>query len=133
MPSEAAIRVSDAERESVVTALAEHHAAGRLSLGEFEERVDVAYRAVTRADLDAVLSDLPRHPEVRPRSASTCEGWGGSWAAWVTTAVICLVVWVTSSIASREVLYFWPMWVIGPWGLAVVARRFGSHSATTRG
>jgi len=32
MPSEALVRVSDAEREAVVTTLAEHYAAGRLSL-----------------------------------------------------------------------------------------------------
>ena len=134
MPSDAAIRVSDAEREAMVTALADHHAAGRLSLSEFEERVDVAYRAVTRADLDGVVTDLPRRQEVRQRSASgpLCAGRGGSWAPWLTTGVVCMVVWVAASLARGDVLSFWPIWVIGPWGAVLVLSRWTRASHTTR-
>ena len=125
MPSDAAIRVSDAERDEVVTRLAEHHAAGRLSLSELEERVDVAYRAITHADLNAVLTDLPRHDEARTRSVSgtSYAGRGGSWRPWLTTGIICMVVWVASSLGHGDVAYFWPMWVIGPWGAVTVLSR----------
>ena len=125
MPSDAAIRVSDAEREAVVTALAEHHAAGRLSLDELEERVGVGYRAVTRADLDAVLADLPRRQQVRSRPVprASCSGGGASWAPWLTAGIICLVVWMASSMAKGDVVHFWPIWVIGPWGAVMVFSR----------
>lgn len=53
------IRVGDAERQAVVAALGEHVAAGRLDLGEYDERVVAAYAARTRADLAPLLADLP--------------------------------------------------------------------------
>jgi hypothetical protein len=36
-----------------------HLLAGRLTAGEFEERVALAQRARTRAELDAARTDLP--------------------------------------------------------------------------
>ena len=53
------VRVSDADRDLVIAQLRQHAAEGRLTLDEFSERVGQALRAVTRADLDAVLADLP--------------------------------------------------------------------------
>jgi hypothetical protein len=40
-----ALRISDAERESAVRTLGEHHAVGRLTYEEFVERMDQAYEA----------------------------------------------------------------------------------------
>jgi len=62
------IRVGDAERQEVVAALGEHVAAGRLDLGEYDERVVAAYAARTRADLAPLLADLPAAERTgRPR------------------------------------------------------------------
>jgi hypothetical protein len=52
-------RVSDAEREQKVLSLRDHLLAGRLTLDEFSERVEVAYGARTAADLVKVGEDLP--------------------------------------------------------------------------
>jgi uncharacterized protein DUF1707 len=52
-------RASDDDRERAVLALREHLVAGRLTLDEFSERVESAYRARTRTDLVAVGSELP--------------------------------------------------------------------------
>ena len=57
-----ALRVSDADRERTVALLGEHHAIGRLSYEEFVERMDSAYEARTRADLDRLTADLPQTP-----------------------------------------------------------------------
>jgi hypothetical protein len=57
-----ALRVSDADRERTVLVLREHAAVGRLTLEEFIERMTAAYRAVTRAELDALAQDLPAVP-----------------------------------------------------------------------
>jgi DUF1707 SHOCT-like domain len=52
-------RTSDAEREQMVIELREHLLAGRLTLDEFSERVDVAYRARTGLELEPVREGLP--------------------------------------------------------------------------
>ena len=55
--------VSDADRQVVIDELREHTADGRLTLDEFEERVDEALRARTGAQLRMVTRDLPAlHP-----------------------------------------------------------------------
>lgn len=66
-------RVSDADRDHVVTSLRDHCAAGRLTLEEFSERVGSALAARTRGELDNVLADLPSVPpgstDAAPRRA----------------------------------------------------------------
>jgi hypothetical protein len=52
------IRVSDAEREAVVSRLNEATSEG-LTLEEFSGRVSAALEARTRGDLDALVVDLP--------------------------------------------------------------------------
>jgi Domain of unknown function (DUF1707) len=54
-----AIRASDAEREHAVELLRAHAVDGRLTLGEFAQRIDQAYAAKTREELDQLTSDLP--------------------------------------------------------------------------
>jgi hypothetical protein len=56
---EGQLRVSDAEREQVVTLLSTACAEGRLTLEEMGGRVSAAYTAVTRADLEPLTRDLP--------------------------------------------------------------------------
>ncbi|HEY0450007.1 DUF1707 SHOCT-like domain-containing protein [Actinophytocola sp.] len=53
------LRVSDAERTHVVGVLQKAIGHGMLSLDEFTARTDVALAAKTRAELNAVLVDLP--------------------------------------------------------------------------
>jgi Domain of unknown function (DUF1707) len=59
MEQDIALRVSDADRERTVAVLGEHHAAGRLTYEEFVERMDSAYEARTRVELDRLTADLP--------------------------------------------------------------------------
>jgi hypothetical protein len=58
------LRVSDADRDAVVTELGEHFQAGRLDAAELDDRTGRALRARVRSDLDQVLTDLPRTPPV---------------------------------------------------------------------
>lgn len=53
------LRVGDAERQQAVTALGEHFAAGRLDQDEYDTRIQAAYRAKTRVDLQGLFGDLP--------------------------------------------------------------------------
>jgi len=58
-PEPRLLRVSDAEREDVVSLLSTACAEGRLTLEEMGGRVSAAYSAVTRADLEPLTIDLP--------------------------------------------------------------------------
>jgi Domain of unknown function (DUF1707) len=73
--SSSELRASDAERERVVDFLRENSLVGRLTHDELDERIGLAYAAVTRGDLERLLVDLPRgdarHPAPRPRRVST--------------------------------------------------------------
>ena len=53
------LRVSDADREAAVTLLRQAGGEGRLTFEELADRVGRADAARTRADLDAVVADLP--------------------------------------------------------------------------
>lgn len=53
------LRVGDAERDEVTTALHEHFAQGRLTREELDERLTAALSARTVGDLRAITRDLP--------------------------------------------------------------------------
>jgi Flp pilus assembly protein TadB len=109
-------RVSDAERSDVAERLSKHYSDGRLDQAEFNERLDKAMKAKTRADLSGLLDDLPG---------------GGP----VETAVrqqhhrhprflfFALVVVVAVLAAQAVAHWFWPLLLIAV--LVVVLLRFG--------
>lgn len=51
--------VGDDEREAVVDGLQRHHAEGRLTFDEFQERVRLALQSRTVGDLATAAQDLP--------------------------------------------------------------------------
>ena len=53
------MRIGDAERDAVASALHEHFAAGRLNRDELDERLGAALGAKTQGDLKAIVDDLP--------------------------------------------------------------------------
>ncbi len=57
--SDPGMRVSDTDRAEVADRLAKHYSDGRLDQAEFDQRLDQAMRAKTRADLIGLLADLP--------------------------------------------------------------------------
>ena len=67
------LRVGDAERQQAVTALGEHYAAGRLDQAEYDTRIQTAYAARTRVDLQGLFGDLPEPVPFRP--AGHQVGW----------------------------------------------------------
>jgi Domain of unknown function (DUF1707) len=69
------VRVGDADREAVAAQLREHYADGRLTLEELNERLDQAFAAKTKADLNTVMRDLPQ----AMRSGSGLPYAGAGW------------------------------------------------------
>jgi hypothetical protein len=62
MASDHRIRASDRDRDEVVAALREAYTEGRLTLEEFQERTDAAYRCRTWGELRELTGDLPVQP-----------------------------------------------------------------------
>lgn len=56
------IRIGDAERDKAIERLRAHHAAGRLDIIEFDDRMELALNARTAGDLIALFKDLPDEP-----------------------------------------------------------------------
>jgi hypothetical protein len=57
------LRIGDAERDAVARELREHWSLGRLDAEELESRLEKAYRAKTRRDVDVLIADLPELQE----------------------------------------------------------------------
>jgi len=134
------LRASDSDRTAVATALGEHMAAGRLTLAEYEERLTHVYETKTLGGLATLTADLPplhapNPPALLPAAAvaaraNACGSWGGlsrgsrdaAWGAWLRTALIVLAIWFVISVTTGTLMFFWPIWVIGPWGAVMLAR-----------
>jgi hypothetical protein len=129
-------RAGDGDRDQVAAVLREAHAEGRLDLDELTERLDAAYRAKTFGELAAVTSDLPTprprsrppgSPPLEPTAAAVPARRGDAdlravWRAWAVAVTVNVVVWALVSFSAGQAIYFWPMWVAGPWGAVLVIR-----------
>jgi hypothetical protein len=61
--------VTDSGRDAATDQLRDHYAVGRLSLEQFQDRLDEAYRAQTARELHAVTDGLPHVGQVIPSGA----------------------------------------------------------------
>src|SRR5690625_3065067 len=139
MTSRDQMRVGDSDREQAAARLRHALDEGRLSLGELDERLQEVYAARTFGELDRLVADLPAiTPPERAQVAETTDatpvppsrhepsprlpGWlAMSWRLWVAAVTLNLVVWFIVSVTSTSLVYFWPMWVAGPWAALNVA------------
>jgi hypothetical protein len=67
-------RASDSEREAVVARLRHAAGEGRLTVEELDERIDAAYAAKTRAELEPLTADLPDSPMPTATTVMPPEG-----------------------------------------------------------
>lgn len=137
------LRAGDTDRTAVATVLGRHMAEGRLTVAEYDERVARAYEARTYGELAQLTADLPsidrgRATEParydRPTPVRGCGPMGSrarggrpesSWESWRRTALIVVTIWAITSIMTGAIIYFWPIWVIGPWGAVLLAQTLG--------
>lgn len=112
--------VSDADRSRVADELREHYEAGRLTLDEFQERLDEAHGARTEAQLERVLRQLPspKLPSVRPRD----RRWRSLALQYAVVNLIAILIWALSDNGIHD---FWPKWVFLVTLIMFVRRAFG--------
>lgn len=121
-----ALRASDADRERVATLLREHYSEGRLTVDEFQERLERTYAARTLGELDVLTADLPvaapppsePHSEVRHDLRARLAG-------YAVISVFLILIWALTGLG-----YFWPIWPILGLGLALSLRALGVHSSS---
>ena len=107
------IRASDEDRGRTAAALGEHYAAGRLTLEEFQERLDKVYAATTLGELDRLMADLPRTdlgrlPErrapgpVQVPAGGSVLAWRAAWRFWLAISVVAFVIWLLGGRAAAR-------------------------------
>ncbi|TMK69433.1 MAG: DUF1707 domain-containing protein [Actinobacteria bacterium] len=95
---------SDADRARVSGELRTHYEAGRLTLEEFQERLDETHQARTEGQLERVLRQLPsKRPTVSPRDTR----WRSLALQYALVNLVAILVWVFGG-ANGD---FWPKWV----------------------
>jgi Domain of unknown function (DUF1707) len=134
MAQDPSMRASDADRDVAADWLRDAHAEGRLSLDEFQERLDQVMTAKTLGELAGVTRDLPTSAALAAPGAPVATppvryaGRGHVrrlWASWATVAIISTGVWVTAGLSNGgDFGNYWPIWGIGPWGAVLLARTF---------
>ena len=125
------VRVSDAERDDVITILREQTTAGRLTLEEFEDRLGEVYGASTSAQLRHVLRELPVQPPPTTAAGVAAPGgleerteeelrrrWRrrlrGDLVGFATPNLVCHAIWFLG-----EMQYWWPGWVLLGTGVGI--------------
>jgi Domain of unknown function (DUF1707) len=136
-------RASDADRDRTAAALREHLAAGRLTIEEFDQRLDQAYAAKTLGELDRVMADLPTTdpgqvpdapvghsaasppptPQRPPGSIQAGQGrfspaWRAAWGSWLALSLCVFVIWLISGASGGP----WFLWVALPLGAILLGR-----------
>jgi hypothetical protein len=113
------LRVSDAERDAVVTELGEHFGQGRLDQAEFDERVSKALSARTGRDLGGLLADLPS-----ARAESGTPQPGAQLPRTLIVVPLLAAVILAAAVAAGGWHHGWMPWPLF-WLLPIVVLRFG--------
>lgn len=130
MPGDPRIRAADADRDRAAALLREHHAVGRLSAEEFQDRMERAMDAKTMGELDELMADLPAidlyklpdatlrrvSPQIAqsllPRDVGSGEMEGPSPAttalvAWATVATALVAIGLITAVLIGAVVPWW--------------------------
>jgi Domain of unknown function (DUF1707) len=134
------LRAGDQDRDRTIATLREAFAEGRLTQDEFDGRMGQATAARTMGDLAALTVDLPPAPAATPVPVAATvaadvevdeerDNLRKGWAAWAGVSLMVNVIWLGTWITEGDPTYYWPIWVMGPWGAAMV---IGTLSARRR-
>jgi Domain of unknown function (DUF1707) len=132
LPAE--MRASDSDRDAVVSDLGEHFQAGRLTAGEFDERMGRALAARTWGELKDLLADLPAtRPAPQAPAATSLRARPRPYSGRVAPPLIAVLAGIGITIAVLvDVAHGrWGfLWLLLP--ALLIARRLGYYSCATR-
>lgn len=129
------LRIGDSDRELVSRLLKSAVDEGRLTLAEYDERLQHVYEAKTVGDLTPVTNDLmgtgrgvlavsdsgelrTQRPVNRtPKQRGTPVWIKWIWFSWGVPVALCATIWLIIFLTGGgETQGFWPLWVAGPLG-----------------
>lgn len=137
------IRVGTAEKDATAQVLNRAFEAGRLTPDELDERLEACFTAKTRGELATLTVDLPESETLDNLHTSPSGGLNRPtpnkgvpatrivpgtdlrlreptpkdlWLPWAGVSALVLMIWFITAVAGGG-SYFWPIWVIGPWGV----------------
>ncbi len=146
MPGDPRLRASDADRDRATALLREHHAAGRLTAEEFNERMDAALNAKTLGEIDDLLTDLPvidlyrlpdeslRRPASLPHTSLMPRGPGGAAdparfppgtlavGAFAVVTGTLIAIWAVAAVIGVGTWLPWWLLVAIPWMWELIRR-----------
>jgi hypothetical protein len=145
MPGDPRLRASDADRERTVELLREHHAVGRITAEEYDERLNKVFAAKTLGELDGLLADLPAidlyqlpsasirparrkgsGPRVDRRADGPLSPLVAPWSTWATGNAVLVAVWVVMGLTFSGLAWIpWFLLIAIPWGLTIARRSRG--------
>ena len=130
------MRAADADRHQVAEQLKAALDEGRLSLGEYDERVRDAYAARTYAELLVLVTDLPkpgmnaaevnakRSAELKREARKLPTALVVLWTIWGAVFAVNVAVWGLVTWTVDQNTYVWPIWLLVP-GVALGAVTIG--------
>lgn len=121
-PGSAVLRASDADRDHAVAVLRDAYADGRLTRSEFDTRSAASLASRTLGELAPHLVDLvvgtpapavrqaANRSSLRVQAAAKYErDLRDARNGWIFVSGLCVAIWGATSMASSEVLFFWPI------------------------
>lgn len=130
--NEPELRAGDADRDATIATLRQAYTEGRLDSAEFNERLDRAHEARTFADLASLTSDLPSpSSEISSeegKAAKERRDMRTAWASWLGVGVLVNIIWFATWMGDGPAPYYWPIWVMGPWGAGMLIWTLSSRA-----
>lgn len=105
--SDTPVRIGDAERDTAVSDLGDHFAAGRLDREEFDERADKAMRARFTTDLAPLFADLPAAARPAPAPTGMRPAGPPPWAYVMWLLPLMLVGLLVASVLLHAPFLLW--------------------------
>lgn len=122
------VRVGDAEREAAAHRLNRHFALGHLSMAVLEQRLEATFAAVTAADLEVLVADLPAPADARrvPRTARSVRsgvviGVVAHTLAFVVAVAAMWLIWLLTWTGHPWPIYPTLGWATGLTGHVLAA------------
>jgi hypothetical protein len=133
----ATMRAADADRQQIAQRLQSALDEGRLTLHEYDDRVRQAYGARTYGDLLDLVDDLPQpglkaddvRAQVRAEQRRVARRLPTAlmvlWTIWAALGAVNVAIWGLVVASTGEGVYPWPVWVLIPPGVTLLAVTIG--------
>jgi hypothetical protein len=130
------LRASDSDREHTAAWLHESYSEGRLTLDEFQERLQHAYAAKTHGELAILTADLPVQsaplPPPAPPTPVPRDAYWRQFRQIVMRFVLWSLFWIGIWAVTGRDASFWPIWLILIMGFFAASRILGIETRERR-